>query len=85
MLKPEHKELDAMVRLQNDDDFKVFIEWLENSFKAEAIRSCKLRTEPQRSWEQGKVQQLEIMLQTIKDSRANLEAVESGGNEQGGE
>ena len=75
MNRPSEKQLEAIIRLVNTDDFKVFLSWVAESRVTEAIDAVEMDKEPKRSWMQGRVQQLGYMLGAIKDAEKTLEGV----------
>jgi len=68
MKKPTSKQLDAIVKLQANQDFVVFMSWITSSRNLEAVDSVDQGAEPMRSWMQGRVQQLTILLGIVKDA-----------------
>jgi len=81
MNKPSIDILKAIAELQNDPSFQVFYRWLNESFFSEAVASNKVPSEPQRTWAQGRVQQLEQLIDVIKNARESIEAVQRGGGQ----
>jgi len=76
MNKPTRKQLDAIVKLQNEEAFGVFMGWVAESSMTLMLMSLNESKEPERSWLQGKAKELRMMLEATKTARTDLEAVE---------
>lgn len=76
MIKMDKRELSAVDRLLNSEDFETFMEWIKKSRIEEALQSTEIDKEPKRSWTQGKVQQLGWIMTMVRSARKDLEAVE---------
>lgn len=76
MIKMNKAQLSAVDRLLNSDDFETFMEWLKTSRQEEALQAAEMDKEPQRSWMQGKVQQLGWIMTMVRSARKDLTAVE---------
>ena len=79
MQKPTEKQLDGMIRLVNIDEFKEFFKWLSDSYFNECKESTKIDKEPQRSWMQGRAQQLETIIRTVQNAQHALESMRAAG------
>jgi hypothetical protein len=73
--KPSRKQLESLVRLQNDVDFGIFMGWVRESRDTEALLSINIDKEPQGTWMQGRVQQLSQIIDAVSGASSNLEAV----------
>ena len=72
MNNPTEKQLDAIIKLMNMDEFMVFVDWIKTSKEEMADQSVTIATEPQRSWMQGRVQELRQLLFIFRDSKDSL-------------
>lgn len=76
MNKPTQKQLDAMVRLTNLEEFQTFVGWLKESFQTMTAMSLDEVKQPQGCWLQGRAKELRDLIKEIKEARPNLEQVE---------
>lgn len=76
MNRPSERELKALDRLAGDADFMVFMNWISNSRISEALLCADIGKEPERTWLQGRVQQLGLIIKAVAEARANLESLD---------
>jgi hypothetical protein len=82
MLKmPTVRQLDAMIKIKNDESFGEFLLYLNEIYLSLAVRSTKIQTEPQGKWMQGGAQVLEELIKlinTASDIYENLKMANQG-------
>lgn len=75
MNRLSERELKAIDRLAGDADFMIFMGWLNNSRINQALLCADIGKEPERTWLQGRVQQLGLIIKAVAEARANLEGL----------
>ena len=76
MLQPTEDILRAITNLNksNPDSFKVFINWLSQSWMGHLIVSAQAEKEVHSRWMQGRCQELGDLIQFINTAEAQIEA-----------
>jgi len=76
MIQPTDDVLHAIVNLEksNPASFAEFMDWLNRSWTGHLLMCAISEKEPQRSWMQGRCQELRDLVQFIATAEGQLEA-----------
>lgn len=69
MIAPNERLLRALVNLEGNHDFSTVLDWISESYKERLAENTDLVDEIRLRWGQGRAQELNEVLQTVKGAR----------------
>lgn len=72
--KPDERQLKALRNLQNNEDWRLIMQWFEDSLQDIRESSDRKSDEVQLRWNQGGAQSLSDLLENAKDPVGKLKA-----------